>query len=77
MRLEDLGIGELFERVGDAVVVAEAGTQRIVLWNPAAEDVFGYSASEALGGLRVEALVPEALKARHREGIARYARCPP
>lgn len=69
---QDLGIGKLFESVRDAVIVANAETQRIVLWNPMAERMFGYPASEALE-LRVEALVPERLKARHREGIARYA----
>jgi len=72
VRPEDLGIGELFERIRDAAIVAEAKTQRIVLWNPAAASIFGYSASEALE-LRVEALVPEHLKADHRAGIARYA----
>jgi PAS domain S-box-containing protein len=71
MRLEDLGIGKLFESVRDAVIVAEAKTERIVLWNPAAEKVFGYSIPEALE-MRVEALVPGDLKARHRKGIARY-----
>jgi PAS domain S-box-containing protein len=73
LRPEDLGIGHLFERVRDAVIVADARTQRILLWNPAATGIFGYPAPVALGGLRVEALVPEDLKARHREGIARYA----
>jgi PAS domain S-box-containing protein len=73
MRPEDLGIGKLFEKVHDAVVVAEAETQRMILWNPAAERVFGYSASEAIG-LRVEALVPDRLKEDHRAGIARYAK---
>lgn len=73
MRPEDLGFGRLFGRVDDAVIVAEARTQRIVLWNPAAEEMFGYPASEALE-LRVEALVPERLKARHRAGLARYAK---
>jgi PAS domain S-box-containing protein len=73
LRPQDLGIGRLFERVRDAVVVADANTQRIVLWNPAAERMFGYSSSEALR-LRVEALVPDHLKAPHRAGIARYAR---
>ncbi len=72
MRPEDFGFGRLFGRVDEAVIVAEARTQRIVLWNPAAEEVFGYPASEALE-LRVEALVPEALKARHRAGMSRYA----
>lgn len=71
MRPEDLGIGKLFERVRDAVIVADAETQQIVLWNPAATTIFGYSLSEALG-LRVEALVPDHLKDRHRAGIVRY-----
>jgi PAS domain S-box-containing protein len=73
LRPQDLGIGSLFERVRDAVVLADANTQRIVLWNPAAERMFGYSSSEALR-LRVEALVPDHLKAPHRAGIARYAK---
>ena len=72
IRPEDLGIGRLFERVPDAVIVADAWTQQIVLWNSAAERVFGYSTSEALE-LRVEALVPGALKDRHRAGMARYS----
>ena len=60
MRPEDLGIGELFHRVRDAVIVAHAKTQGVVLWNPAATNVFGYSSSEAFA-LRVEDLVPEHL----------------
>jgi len=69
---QDLGIGRLFERIQDAVIVAVAKTQRIVLWNPAATHIFGYSASEALE-LRVEDLVPDYLKDQHRRGIAHYA----
>ena len=69
---QDLGIGSLFERIQDAVIVAVAKTQQIGLWNPAATNIFGYSASEALG-LRVEDLVPEYLKDQHRRGIAHYA----
>src|SRR5215208_1299417 len=72
MRPRDLGIGELFERIGDAAIVADAKTQRIVLWNQAATNIFGYSTLEALG-LRVEALVPEHLKDQHRAGLAHYA----
>jgi PAS domain S-box-containing protein len=73
LRPEDLGFGRLFERVRDGVIVADAMTQRIVLWNAAAARMFGYSASEALK-LRVEELVPEPLKAAHRAGITRYAK---
>jgi PAS domain S-box-containing protein len=72
LRPEDLGFGRLFERVRDAVIVADASTQRIVLWNAAAARMFGYSVTEAMK-MRVEALVPEPLKAAHRAGIARYA----
>ena len=72
LRPEDLGFGRLFERIRDAVIVADAMTQRIILWNAAAAKMFGYSASEALE-LRVEALVPEPLKAALQAGIARYA----
>src|SRR5215216_5506850 len=72
MRPRDLGMGRLFERIRDGAIVAEAKTQRIVLWNTAAANIFGYSTSEALR-LRVEALVPEHFKSQHRAGIARYA----
>jgi PAS domain S-box-containing protein len=54
------------------VIVADAERGRIVLWNPAAEQVFGYTEAEALA-LPLEALVPEPLRARHRAGLARYA----
>ncbi len=67
----DLGIGRLFEHVRDAVVVADAASGNIVLWNPAAERLFGYSVAEA-AGLSVEVLVPPQLKPLHRAGLARY-----
>jgi PAS domain S-box-containing protein len=68
----DLGIGRLFDRVRDAVVVADAAAGRIVLWNPAAETVFGYTAEEAVG-MSIEALVPASLKVRHRAGLANFS----
>src|SRR5918997_2189092 len=70
-RPQDLGIGHLFEPMRDAVIVADAQTGRIVLWNPAATEIFGYSVSEALE-MDVEELVPERLRERHRAGLARY-----
>ncbi len=64
---QDWGIGRLFDDVRDAIVVVDAHSGEILLWNPAASEIFGYSLSEALG-MRVEELVPERLRARHREG---------
>src|ERR671932_2709993 len=76
MRPRDLGLGKLYERTRDAAIVADAKTQRIVLWNHAATNIFGYSTLEALG-MRVEDLVPEPLKDQHRVGISRYAETGP
>lgn len=71
MRPRDVGIGRLFESVRDAVIVAEVNTGQIVLWNPAATEIFGYSSTEALE-LRIDDLVPDYLKAQHRAGMERY-----
>ena len=67
----DLGFGVLFWSLHDAVVVGEAESGQIALWNPAAETLFGYPATEAVG-MSLEALVPERLRAEHRAGLARF-----
>jgi PAS domain S-box-containing protein len=67
----DLAIGQLLEHLGDAVFAAEVDTERIVLWNPAAAALFGYSPAEAIG-LPVEAIVPERSNAAYRAALARY-----
>jgi PAS domain S-box-containing protein len=69
----DLDMGSLFDRVLDAVVVADLTTGRIVLWNPAAEKLFGYAAEEAIGK-SIEILMPEAIAPLHRAGLERYRR---
>ena len=71
MQPNELGIGRLFDVIRDAALVADATMERIVLWNPAAEAIFGYSHTEALA-LPLERLVPERLRAQHRAGLARY-----
>jgi PAS domain S-box-containing protein len=67
----ELGIGRLFEHIRDAVVVADVDTGQIVLWNPAATVLLGYSHAEALE-LPLETLIPERYRASHRAGIAHY-----
>lgn len=66
-----LGIGRLFERIRDAVVVVDVETERVVLWNPAATAIFGYLPEEALGMPLVD-LVPASHRDAHLAGIARY-----
>lgn len=68
---ESFGIGRLFYYVREAVVVAD-DRGCIVLWNPSAERIFGYSAAEAVGR-DVAMLVPKGLQAQHGAGFARFA----
>ena len=46
----DLGLGKLFVHTRDALVVGNVETGLIALWNPAAEQLFGWSPAEAIGG---------------------------
>jgi PAS domain S-box-containing protein len=69
----DLDVGALFEQALDAVVIARLSTGRIVMWNPAAEKLFGYTAREAIGK-PIEMLMPEPIAHIHRAGLERYAR---
>jgi PAS domain S-box-containing protein len=71
VRVQNRGIDQLLERMRDAVVVADAHTGRIVVWNAAATRVFGYSSSQVLGHSWT-VIVPERLKAECEAGMARY-----
>jgi PAS domain S-box-containing protein len=61
---------QLTEGAIDAIVVAGAD-QCITVFNPAAERTFGYSSAEVLGQ-KVEMLMPDEYRARHRQGFARF-----
>ena len=56
----------LLQATGDAIIVADARGS-IVFWNPAAERIFGYAESEALGR-SLDLIIPERLRERHWEG---------
>lgn len=54
----------------DAVItIDERG--RVVEWNPAAERIFGYARSDALGRLVAELVIPKRLRPAHRAGLSR------
>jgi PAS domain S-box-containing protein len=60
---------QLLECVGDAIIVSDAN-EKIVLWNPAATRIFGYSEVEALGQT-LDLIVPERQRQRHNEGYSK------
>jgi PAS domain S-box-containing protein len=51
---------------GDAIIAAGIDGS-IVLWNPAAERIFGYTESEALGQ-SLDLIIPERFRHRHWDG---------
>ena len=56
----------LIQSAGDAIIASDAsGT--IVLWNPAAERMFGYSEAEALGKA-LDIIIPQRQQQRHWDG---------
>ena len=68
---EDFGIGRLFWIISEAVVVADASSGTIALWNPASEALFGYTEQEAVGR-SIDIIVPSELLHSHHKGLARY-----
>jgi len=56
----------LLEALADAVVACDA-KGAIVVWNAAAERLFGYTRAEAMGQ-SLDLIIPERLRARHWEG---------
>jgi PAS domain S-box-containing protein len=55
----------------DAVVTMDA-EGCVTGWNPAAESIFGYPEGEAIGREMAELIVPPALRAAHRRGLAQF-----
>jgi PAS domain S-box-containing protein len=61
-----IGYQQVVEVLGDAVVVADAGGV-IRLWNAAAERLFGFTKTDALGK-SLDLIIPERLRQRHWAG---------
>ena len=62
----EIDLNALVSAVGDAIVVCGADGA-IVLWNTAAQRLFGYTEDEALGQ-SLDLIIPDRLRARHWEG---------
>src|SRR5882724_5110457 len=55
----------------DCIITMDA-SGRVQEFNPASEQVFGFSRSEAVGKELAELIIPPRLRERHRQGLARY-----
>lgn len=63
----DIDCRALIAAAGDAVIAADAN-HRIVLWNPAAERIFGHTEAEALGQ-SLDMIIPDRMRKRHGDGF--------
>jgi PAS domain S-box-containing protein len=61
-----IDLEQLVRVAGDAIIAANADGE-IILWNPAAERMFGYTEKEALGQ-SLDLIIPERLRERHWTG---------
>jgi len=59
----------IFETASDAIILADA-TGQILAWNPAAAQIFGYSADDAVGS-DLTVIIPERFHADHHAGLQR------
>ena len=67
--LTDSDFAQLARGLADGLVIAD-GEGTISFWNDAATRIFGWSATEAVGG-SLDLIIPERLRARHRVGYRR------
>jgi PAS domain S-box-containing protein len=63
----------VFEAALDCIISMDHDG-RILEFNPAAEQTFGYTRAEVVGKPLVDAIIPPALRAAHRHGLERYLR---
>lgn len=69
---DQLDLEMFVQAAGDAMVATRAdGT--IILWNPAAERIFGFTAEEALGR-SLDLIIPERFRERHWAGYREVMR---
>jgi PAS domain S-box-containing protein len=62
----EIDLQAMMSAIGDALVVCDA-QGRVIVWNPAAERLFGHTEAEAMGQ-RMDMIIPERLRKRHWEG---------
>jgi PAS domain S-box-containing protein len=72
LRMMDARLAGIISIAAEAIISTDA-SQRIVMFNHGAEEIFGYSASEVVGQ-PLELLIPKRYRASHADHIERFAR---
>jgi PAS domain S-box-containing protein len=70
LRASQARLSGLIDSAMDAVIAVDA-EQRIVLFNPAAEQMFGYPARDVIGS-SLDRFIPIALRGAHRQHVANF-----
>lgn len=60
------------QSANDAIISIDSRSN-VILWNPAAEYIFGYSDNEVMGN-PLPLIIPERLRGEHEEGLRRFLR---
>ena len=64
-------IRQLIQNAPDAVIVIDEKSD-ILLWNPKAEQIFGWSAQEVIGKILSDIIIPHQYREAHHEGMKRF-----
>jgi PAS domain S-box-containing protein len=71
LRVSEAKFSGIISIAADAIISID-DDQRITIFNDGAEKIFGYSRAEAIGAL-LDMLIPEPLRAIHRQHLERFA----
>jgi PAS domain S-box-containing protein len=71
LRASEARTGAILTAALDCVVSMDRDG-RVIQFNPAAEDVFGYRADDAIGKEMAELIIPPSLRDAHRNGLRRF-----
>jgi PAS domain S-box-containing protein len=72
MMYRSINLEFFVQAAGDAIIAA-GSDGKIVLWNPAAERIFGFTATEAIDQ-SLDLIIPERFRERHWEGFRKVMR---
>lgn len=66
----DIDLYQLADAMCDAVIVADPGGT-VIVWNTAAERIFGFRKNEALGQLLLDLIIPEKQRFNYSDGYVK------